>query len=62
MRELIIFLCFMNPCITIPDEQILIVPNPWIVDFYTDPDDIPMHECQEEEGWRIKWVKPVIGA
>jgi hypothetical protein len=52
----------MNPCITILDEKILIVPNPWIVDFYTDPDDVPMHECEEEEGWRIKWVKPVIGA
>jgi len=64
MKELLIFLCTMNPCIELPEEKILMVPNPFIVSFYVDPDDFPLYECEGDEmdGWKIKWLKPVLGA
>lgn len=60
MKEFIFFLCTMNPCIIIPGEHIMMVPNPWAIDFYTHPDDTPLFDCPDSD-WKIKWAHPVRG-
>ena len=56
MKEIILTLCFMNPCIDVPNENIMLVPvSPAFLHPMTHPDDSNMFWC-EDCGKFIKWV------
>ena len=56
MKEAIIALCMLNPCVTIPDTDIMYVPLPsHMLHPLTNPDDQGMKYCDECGFW-IKYV------
>lgn len=62
MKETILALCMLNPCVTIPNTDIILVPLPaHILHPMINVDDQEMEYCDECK-MHIKWVHAVRGA
>lgn len=58
MKEYVLAMCLLNPCMEIPNTDILLVPLPFhIMHPMIDVDDNGMDYC-DECGFHIKWVHP----
>lgn len=56
MKEIVLTLCFMNPCFDIPNTDIIMVPIDPVMTYHNfDPDDKTMEWCDECKR-HIKWV------